>query len=206
MGAGRGVFFVLRQAIKMSLPQGSIKLMAKKGKDFKMPDPLFSAEFLRDLAEKAKNEYKKITFDKSSPKMADGKPFPPYSTKGSDVGFRTINGKKVFIDSYANRKKSGKIPRSRGEYANSTAPVLTGDLALDTTAGHSVSKSAIYIGWTSHANKIDWLRDMKPTRILTSKSHPINPKILDKIMPEFNKEYKRIMPKGTHTITIGKKK
>ena len=180
--------------------------MAKKGKDFKMPDPLFSAEFLRDLAEKAKNEYKKITFDKSSPKMADGKPFPPYSTKGSDVGFRTINGKKVFIDSYANIKKSGKISRSRGEYANSTAPVLTGDLSLDTDASYSVSKKAIYIGWTSHADKVDWLRNMKPARILTSRSHPINPKILDKIMPEFNKEYKRIMPKGTHTITIGKKR
>ena len=162
--------------------------MAKKGKDFKIPDPLFSADFLRDLAEKAKDEYKKITFDKSSPKMADGKPFPKYS--------------KV----YKERKRGGKISRSRGEYANSTAPVLTGDLALDTDASYSVSKNAIYIGWTSHADKVDWLRNMKPARILTSRSHPINPKILDKIMPEFNKEFKRIMPKGTQTITIDKKK
>ncbi len=169
--------------------------MPEKGKRFKMPDPLFSAKFLQTLAEKAKNEYRKITFDKASPKMANGQSFPKYS-KG-----------------YEKQKKSGRIGSKKkgfthvsGGYQTSTAPFVRGDLHNDTTAGHSVSKSAIYIGWTSHANKIDWLRDMKPTRILTSKSHPINPKILDKIMPEFNKEYKRIMPKGTHTITIGKKR
>ena len=186
MGAGRGVFFVLRQAIKRSLPQGSTLGSQVSGKGFVMPDPLFSAGFLQYLAETAKNEYKKITFDKSSPKMADGKPFPKYS--------------KV----YKERKRGGKISRSRGEYANSTAPVLTGDLALDTDASYSVANESIYIGWTSHSNKVDWLRDNG--RILTSRSHPINPKILDKIMPEFNKEFKRIMPKGTQTITIGKKK
>jgi hypothetical protein len=41
---------------------------------------------------------------------------------------------------------------------------------------------------------------------LTSRQHPINPKVIKKLMPNFNKELKRIMPKGKHTITIGKKK
>ena len=41
-----------------------------------------------------------------------GKPFPPYSKRNADVGWRTIKTKKgvkrIFIDSYYNLKKAGK--------------------------------------------------------------------------------------------------
>ena len=58
-----------------------------------------------------------------------------------------------------------------------------------------------------------WIRQHYPIkhlskngRHLVSESHPINPKVIKKLEPSFNKELKRIMPKGTHTINIGKKK
>ena len=179
--------------------------MAKEtGKRFNILTPLFDTKAFSVLEAIIVNEFRKITFDKSNPKMANGQSFPQYSTKGSGVGFRTINGKKVFIDSYANRKKTGKLRRQNSSYSNSLAPVLTGDLMLDTNSSFSVRDNAIYIGWTSHANKLEWLRKNK--RILTSKEHPINPKVIKKVMPSFNRELKRRMPKGKHTITIGKKK
>jgi len=92
----------------------------------------------------------------------------------------------------------------QGGYENSTAPVVRGDLMLDTDSSFSVRDNAIYIGWVSHANKLEWLRKNK--RILTSRQYPINPNVIKKVMPSFNKELKRRMPKGKHTITIGKKK
>ena len=177
--------------------------MARKGKPFEIPFPLFGKVFYETLAGVAVNEYRKITFDKSNPKMANKQPFPKYSNKGAGVGWRTINGKKVFIDSYENRKKTGKLRRQDSSFANSTAPVLTGDLMLDTKASAAPKENAIYIGWSSHAYKLDHLRTNK--RILTSKTYPINPDVIKKIMPSFNKELKRIMPKGSQTITIGKK-
>ena len=53
--------------------------MAKKGKPFEIPSPLFGKEFYNRLASVAVNEYRKITFDKSNPKMANKQPFPKYS-------------------------------------------------------------------------------------------------------------------------------
>ena len=160
--------------------------MAKKGKPFEIPSPLFGKEFYNRLAGVAVNEYRKITFDKSSPKMANKQPFPKYTSK-----------------SYQNRKQTNKLKRQDSSYANSTAPVVTGDLMLDTKASAAPKENAIYIGWSSHAYKLDHLRTNK--RILTSKTYPINPDVIKKIMPSFNKELKRIMPKGSQTITIGKK-
>ena len=161
--------------------------MAKeKGKRFKIPTPIFDTRAFETFKAVVVNEYRKITFDKSNPRMSDNKPFPKYSR------------------GYAKRKESNKIKRQNSSYASSTAPLATGDLMLDTDSSFSVKDDSIYIGWSAHANKLDWLRNNK--RILTSKQHPINPNVIKKVMPSFNKELKRRMPKGKHTITIGKKK
>ena len=143
--------------------------MARKGKPFEIPFPLFGKVIYETLAGVAVNEYRKITFDKSSPKMANKQPFPKYTSK-----------------SYQNRKQTNKLKRQDSSYANSTAPVVTGDLMLDTKASAAPKENAIYIGWSSHAYKLDHLRTTK--RILTSKTYPINPDVIKKMMPSFNKE------------------
>ena len=162
--------------------------MAKfeKGKRFKTPTPIFDRKAFETFKAVVVNEYRKITFDKSNPRMSDNKPFPKYSR------------------GYAKRKESNKIKRQNSSYSSSTAPLATGDLMLDTDSSFSIKDNAIYIGWTSHAYKLKHLR--KNGRFLTSRSNPINPEVIKKLMPSFNKELKRIMPKGTHTINIGKKK
>ncbi len=160
--------------------------MAEKGKRFNIPTPLFDRKAFALFEAVAVNEYRKITFDKSNPRMADDRPFPKYTK------------------AYEKRKKANKLRRQNSSYANSTAPYVVGDLANDTKSSFSVKKDSIFINWSSHGYKLQHLRDNG--RILTSREHPINPKVIKKLMPNFNKELKRIMPKGKHTITIGKKK
>ena len=160
--------------------------MAKKGKPYKSPSPLFDKTAFRYFETVVSNEYRKVTFDKSNPKMSNDEKFPKYSKP------------------YEIRKRNNKIKRQNSSYANSTAPLATGDLMIDTKSDFNVKEQAIYIGWSAHANKVKWLRDNG--RFLTSHTHPINPRVIKKLMPSFNRELKRIMPKGTHTINIGKKK
>ena len=160
--------------------------MAKKSKPYKSPSPLFDTQAFRHFETVVSNEYRKVTFNKSNPRMSNDEKFPKYSKP------------------YEKRKTNNKIKRQNSSYANSTAPIATGDLMLDTKSDFNLKEQAIYIGWTSHANKLEWLRKNK--RFLTSRSNPINPRVIKKLMPSFNRELKRIMPKGTHTINIGKKK
>jgi hypothetical protein len=161
--------------------------MAKQtGKKFKMPNPLFGKGAYEKLAAVAVDQYRKITFDVNNPRMANKKKFPKYSKP------------------YQKRKESNLLSGQDSSYKNSTAPVVRGALWEDTQGDYSVKQNSIYIGWNAEANKIDWLRDNG--RILTSKQYPVNPDVVKKMMPQLNKELKKSMPKGTNTITIGKKK
>ena len=160
--------------------------MAKKGKPYKSPSPLFDTQAFRHFETVVSNEYRKVTFNKSNPRMSNDEKFPKYSK------------------AYGSRKRADKIKRQSGQYLQSTAPVVSESLMNDTNSSFNVREQAIYIGWTAEANKVKWLREQG--RFLTSHTHPINPRVIKKLMPSFNRELKRIMPKGTHTINIGKKK
>tara|TARA_R100001594_G_scaffold62204_1_gene96513 strand:+ start:20550 stop:21107 length:558 start_codon:yes stop_codon:yes gene_type:complete len=181
----------------------------EKGKRFKIPTPIFDRKAFGTFKAVVVDQYRKITFDKSNPRMSNDKPFPTYSEFGSK--WVTMNVKKSAKKSapkegysYKQAKEGNMLRRQNSSYASSTAPYVSGDLMRDTDSSFSLKDNAIYIGWTSHANKVKWLRDKG--RFLTSRTNPINPKVIKKLMPSFNKELKRIMPKGTHTINIGKKK
>ena len=47
--------------------------MAKKGKPYKSPSPLFDKTAFRHFETVVSNEYRKVTFDKSNPKMSNDK-------------------------------------------------------------------------------------------------------------------------------------
>ena len=75
--------------------------MAKeKGKRFKIPTPIFDRKAFEIFEAVAVNEYRKITFDKSNPRMSDDKPFPKYTSV-----------------SYENRKKANKLKRQPWQQA-----------------------------------------------------------------------------------------
>jgi hypothetical protein len=165
--------------------------MAKTGKEFKLPKPLFGFAFWQLFAENIKNKYKHHIFNKGNPKDVYNNKFKQYSQgykKAKSSGKITINGQKTSVS---------------GGYENSVAPVLRGDLQLDTNAEADPKDNAVYIGWTTHAKKVDWLR--RNGRVLTDKNKAMPDPVMKAIMPEFNKELKKVMPKGSQTITIGKK-
>ena len=55
----------------------------------------------------AQDAIDKITLDASKGKFQNGRSGYQYSNQGAKVGFRTINGRAVNIDSYKNRKAAG---------------------------------------------------------------------------------------------------
>ena len=162
--------------------------MAKKGKDFKIPDNLFDKKFWTTFEAVAVNEYRKIIFDVSNPRMSNDKPFPAYSKD------------------YGEYKSSGEPIRRMGgdsSYRGSTAPYVSGDLMNDTNSSVDPKTFSVFIGWNKESYKVDSLR--KKGRILTSRSDPYPASAMKKLMPEINRNLKRVMPKGSQTITIKKK-
>ena len=158
-----------------------------KTKKFKIPEPMFDSKFWNKFGLTAYKEYKKQTFNKSSPKMSDDKPFPSYSP------------------AYKKAKAKGNLKRQDTSYSTSKAPVLTGDLMRDTQLSIEANKNQVSIGWTSHTNKVDHLRKNK--RILTDKDNPYPKSILEtKLMPQIMKHLNKVMPEGTEVIRMKKKK
>ena len=159
----------------------------KTGKDFKFKTPIFSKQKMKILGAHLVNEYRKITFDKNNPIMSTGNPFPrKYST------------------SYSDSKKSGKMFRQDSAYSRSFAPYLTGDLFRDVSASSKPKENEFSIGWNKEADKIEHLR--KQGRILASKSNPLSPQVVMKIMPHITNLFTKILVSGSQDITIRDKK
>jgi len=159
--------------------------MKKSGEDFKLPKPLFGQSFWFMFGAKIKDMYRKHIYNAADPRDVYNQPFKKYSS------------------GYSSQKKKGMLRRQDKTYSNTTAPVLSGDLMLDTQHSVDAKNNVIYIGWTAHASKLDWLK--KNGRVLTSRDKPMPDPVMNQIMPEFNKELKKVMPDGIQTIKIGKK-
>ena len=168
--------------------------------------------FFRKIAIEVVMKYRKYIFDPdgggSKAKQVDGKPYPNYSKKGENIGWRTIGeGKKtrsVFIDSYANRKKTGNIkvgqkPQHQ-KFKDSKAPVLTGDLLNDYQFVKYLINGFTF-GFPTQGSKVKQLAKLK--RVISSESKPI-PKPVEKfILKEADKYVKKELKKikgGTFNI------
>ena len=161
--------------------------MKKKGPDFKFNTPIFSKQKMKILGAHFVNEYRKITFSKNNPIMSTGNPFP-----------------KRYSPAYADRKKTGKMRRQDSSYRSSYAPYLTGDLFRDVTASSNPKKNEFSIGWNKEGDKIEHLR--KQGRILASKSNPVSPQVMVKIMPHIAKFMNQALMSGKQVIKIKDKK
>ena len=104
-----------------------------KGKQFKIPTPLFNKDFWNKFGAVAVNAYRHHIFDKTNPKMSNDRPFPNYS------------------DKYKKQKATGNIKLQNQSFANSNAALLSGNLRLNTDHSTDAKNNAVYIGWTSHA-------------------------------------------------------
>ena len=171
---------------------------------------MLDSKFFRKISADVVMKYRKHIFDPagggSKAKQVDGKPYPNYSKKGENIGWRTIGeGKKtrsVFIDSYANRKKTGNIkvgqkPQHQ-KFKDSKAPVLTGDLLRD-YGFQKYMTDGFSLGFKTEGAKVKRLAELG--RVLSSERIPIPKSVAKFILLEANKYVKKELNK----ITKGKK-
>ena len=113
---------------------------------------------------------------------------------------RDVYGKafKGYTDPYKKMKSKGNNFRQDRTYANTHAPVFTGDLLRDYGMIGTPSSTGFKIGWTSQGAKIKWLK--KLGRVLTSSDQPLPKGIMRYIDAEVHRFIKNKVCKKKTTI------
>ena len=121
--------------------------------------------------------------------------------KARDVNSRSFKG---YTSEYGNRKKANKFKGQRSKFANSKAPVLTGQLLNDFGSHFKVGNRGVQIGWSTFGARVDHLEKMG--RILTTKNQPLPKGIIQYLSHKADKYIdKKLGPDTTEVIKIGKK-
>ena len=169
---------------------------------------MLNRKFFSSIASNVVARYRKHIFDPAGggkkAKQVTGRPYPDYSKKGENVGWRTIgegkNRRSVFIDSYANKKKSAKLKRSYTKFAKSKAPVLTGDLLKD-FQGFNLISGGFKFGTPTQGGKVQNLTRLG--RVIATEKNPLPKQVEKYIMSQADKYVKKELGKikgGTFNI------
>ena len=134
------------------------------------------------FAENAVNivaRYRKFIFDPAGggnkARQVDGKPYPS-----------------KYSDQYSIAKKSAKLKRSDSKFAQSNAPVLTGDL-LNDFQGFQLISGGFRFGTPTQGGKVKHLA--KLNRVISKESKPLPDKVEKYIMSQANKYVKKRLGK-----------
>ena len=145
---------------------------------------MLSKIFFQKLGANIRDKYRKHIFAKA--RDVYGKSFKGYSME------------------YRKHKSKGDNFRQDSRFANSTAPVFTGDLLKDFGSLLKATKNSLQIGWASQGAKVKWLSKMG--RILKADNQPLPKGIIKFIESEVNKELKKTATKSKVVVhKIGKK-
>jgi hypothetical protein len=121
--------------------------------------------------------------------------------KARDVNSRSFKG---YSKEYGERKRANKFKRQASKYANTKAPVLTGDLLKDFGSYFETGKNGVTFGWSTFGKRVEHLADNG--RELTTESQPLPKGILKYLNHKADKYIEnKLGPDKTKTITIGKK-
>tara|TARA_B100001123_G_scaffold6572_1_gene8228 strand:- start:14348 stop:14869 length:522 start_codon:yes stop_codon:yes gene_type:complete len=167
---------------------------------------MLNFRFFQKINAEVIRRYRKHIFDPAgrgaNAKDVYGREYKSYSNKGADVGWRSIgkgkNRKSVFIDSYANKKKTGKLKRQDEKFKDSKAPVLTGDLYKDFQLV-KLGRSGFTFGNVARQSTVKFLKQMG--RVIMAENKPLPDKVGRYIMREADRYVKKELSK----ITKGKK-
>ncbi len=161
--------------------------------------------FFTRVGPNTRDRYRRHIFDDA--KDVKGKKFKGYSTYGSK--WVTMNVKKSFRQSapkegysYSQAKKGKMFPRQDDKYANTTAPVLSGDLYKDFGSIMRISSTGFEFGWAAQGAKIKWLKDMG--RVLSASNQPLPDKVIQYLSKESRLYINKKLPKGKKTYRIGR--
>ena len=133
---------------------------------------MLDLKFFLEEGPEVRDMYREHIFGKA--KDVHGKPFKSYS------------------QDYGKAKRSGKLKRQATKYANSKAPVLTGDTMRDfkvLNIGHGFK-----LGWTSFGGTV--LRLEKMGRELSTSRQPLPENILDYLDKQIDKNIKKALGKS----------
>ena len=132
---------------------------------------MLDRKFFNSIAANVVARYRKFIFDPvgggAKARQVDGRPYP---SKYSDL--------------YSIAKKSAKLKRSDSEFAQSNAPVLTGDLLKD-FQGFKLIGGGFRFGTPTQGGKVKSLA--KLGRVISSNSKPIPDKVAKYIIKQADK-------------------
>ena len=139
-------------------------------------------------------------WDKEGPNIRD-KYRKHIFAKARDVNSRSFKG---YTAEYGKRKRANKFKGQRSKFANSKAPILTGQLLNDFGSYFKVGKRSVEFGWSTFGARVDHLE--KYGRLLTTKEQPL-PKGIMKYLSHKADKYidDKLGPDTTEVINIGKK-
>jgi len=144
---------------------------------------MLDREFFTKLGANVRDKYRKHIF-----------------AKARDVYSKSFKG---YTQDYKKYKSKGDNFRQDRNFANTHAPVFTGDLLRDYSLIKTM-KNGFQIGWTKDGAKVEWLKKMG--RVLTSPDQPLPRGIIQYIQTQANGYIKkRLGPNKTTTYRIGKK-
>ena len=120
--------------------------------------------------------------------------------KAKDVFDNTFKG---YSQEYGEQKRANKFKRQMSKYANSTAPVLTGDLLRDFSL-IKVSDTGFQIGWSAFGARVGHLADKD--RVLTKPTKALPTGVVSYLSKQAHKYIGKRLGKSKTTIhKIGKK-
>ena len=125
------------------------------------------------------------------------------------IGAKDVNGRKFknYSKVYGERKRADSFKRQASKFANTKAPVLTGDLLKD--YGHiKTTDNFLSFGFSIYGSRVEHLRRMG--RVLTSKDKPMPLGIVRYVSKEASKYISKGIKKKfgnnkTRIHKIGKK-
>ena len=141
---------------------------------------MLSLSFLDKMNMKVRKLYESHTFKRG--KDVYGNPFKAYSKE------------------YGERKRSNTFKNQAAEFANTTSPVLTGDLMGDSTEFSTANSFGLR--FASHGAKFKNLKKMG--RVLSDTNQPLPKTILKIIEQDVGKEISKQFKNKTTKITLGK--
>ena len=145
---------------------------------------MLSLSFMEKMSMKVRKLYESHTFQRG--KDVYGNPFKTYSKE------------------YGKRKRANVFKRQKTQFANTTSPVLTGDLMNDSTEFSTPTDFGLR--FAAHGSKFENLKKMG--RVLSDEKQPL-PKTIVKIIvrdvsKEIDKEITKEFPDKTTKIVLGK--
>ena len=117
--------------------------------------------------------------------------------RGKDVHGRHFKG---YSEEYGKRKRANSFKNQSAEFANTTSPVLTGDLRGDST--EFATPTSFGLRFASHGSKFKNLKKMG--RVLSDTNQPLPKTIIKIIEKDVRREIAKQFPNETTKIVLGK--